>query len=61
MDHFCPLVQPVHNTQRSQTDHRVDEVVTTYETDFGVIKAQVQLNNGPFLPLGSTVASLDFF
>ena len=38
---FSQLATSVHTTQRSQTDHRVDEVVTTYETDFGVIKAQV--------------------
>jgi hypothetical protein len=38
---FSSLASAVHTTNRNQTDHRVDEVVTTYETDFGVIKAQV--------------------
>lgn len=38
---FSGLASAVHTTNRNQTDHRVDEVVTTYETDFGVIKAQV--------------------
>lgn len=38
---FSQLANSVHTTQKSQTDHRLDEVVTTYETDFGVIKAQV--------------------
>ena len=38
---FSQLATSVHTTQRNQTDRRVEEVVTTYETDFGTIKAQV--------------------
>lgn len=41
---FSQLATNVHTTQRSQTDHRVDEVVTTYETDFGVVKANTHRN-----------------
>lgn len=37
---FSQLLTAVHVTNRDQGDHRVDDVVTVYETDFGVIKAQ---------------------
>lgn len=38
---FSQLLTAVHTTNRNQTDHRVDDVVTVYETDFGVVKSQV--------------------
>lgn len=38
---FSEILASVHTTNRNQTDKRVDSVITTYQTDFGVIEANV--------------------